>query len=89
MHLLNPINITSSLIPYEWLYIQSLHQRKKLLPEQSPGDPNPLFKLVIDPYHPPQLDKTSHTAPSKQYTQPTQRLSGPPPIYKLGYVKCI
>jgi len=24
------------------------------------------------------------TAPSKPYTQPTQRLSGPPPIYKLG-----
>jgi len=24
------------------------------------------------------------TAPSKPYTRPTLRLSGPPPIYKLG-----
>jgi len=24
------------------------------------------------------------TAPSKPYTRPTQRLSGPPPVYKLG-----
>ena len=33
-----------------------------------------------------QLDaaRCRRTAPSKQYTQPTQRLSGPPPIYKLG-----
>ena len=52
MHLLKPINNNSSLIPYERLYIQSLHQRKKLIPEQSLGDLNPLFQLVIDAYHP-------------------------------------
>ena len=28
--------------------------------------------------------RLSRTAPSKLYTRPTQRLSGPPPIYKLG-----
>jgi len=53
MHLLKPINSTSSLIPYERFYIQSLHQGKKLSPEKSPGEPNPLFQLVIDPHHPP------------------------------------
>ena len=88
MHLLKPINSTSSLIPYERLYIKSLHQENKLIPKQSPDDPNPLFQVVIDPYH-PQHDKTSCTAPSKLYTQPTQRLSGPSPIYKLGYVQFI
>jgi len=31
----------------------TVHQGKKLIPEQRPGDPNPLFQLVIDPYHPP------------------------------------
>jgi len=51
-HLLKPIKSTSSLIPYERFYIQSLHQGKKLIPEQSPGNPNPLFQLVIDPHHP-------------------------------------
>jgi hypothetical protein len=53
MHLLKPINSTSSLIPYERFYIQSLHQEKKLIPEQNLGDPNPLFQLVTDPHHPP------------------------------------
>ena len=30
------------------------------------------------------LDDAVRTAPSKPYTRPTQRLSTPPPIYKLG-----
>jgi len=87
MHLLKPINSTSSLIPYERFYIQSLHQGKKLIPEQSPGDPNPLFQLSLTLTTPPQLDKTNRTVPSAPYTRPTQRLSRPPPIQKLGYVK--
>jgi len=37
------------LIPYEQLYIQSLHQERKLTAEQYPGEQNPLFHLVIDP----------------------------------------
>jgi len=60
MHLLKPINNNSSLIPYERLYIQSLHQRKKLIPEQSLGDLNPLFQLVIDAYHPTTWQNQSH-----------------------------
>ena len=88
MHLLNPINITSSLIPYKRLYIQSFHQGRKLIPEQRPGDPNPVFQPVIDPHH-PQLDKTSCMATSTPHTRPTQRLSRPPLIQKLGYVKLI
>jgi len=55
MHLPKSINSTSSLIPCERFYIQSLHQGKKLIPEQSPGNPNSLFQLVIDHHHPPIL----------------------------------
>jgi hypothetical protein len=88
MHLLKPINNTYTLIPYEQFCIQSLHQEKKLIPEQSPGDLNPLFQLVIDPHH-PQLDKTSCMATSTPHTRPTQRLSRPLLIQKLGYVKLI
>jgi len=31
-----------------------------------------------------EMPTSRRTAPSKPHTQPTQRLSGPPPIYKLG-----
>jgi len=88
MHLLKPINNTISLIPYEQLYIQFLHEGKKLIPEQSSGDPNPSGSTGFDPYH-PQLDKTSRTAPSKPYIRHTQRLSGTPHIHKLGYIKFV
>ena len=50
----------NSLIPYEQFNIQSLHQGKKLIPEQSPGDPNSLFQMVIDPHHPPPWQNQSH-----------------------------
>jgi len=60
MHLLKPINSTSSLMPYERFYIQSLHQGKKLIPEQSSGEPNPLFQLVIDPRNPLTWQNQSH-----------------------------
>ena len=49
MTLLKPLNKTSMLIPYEQLFIQSLHQEGKLIAEQYPGEQNPLFQLVIDP----------------------------------------
>jgi hypothetical protein len=42
MHLLKPINIATLLISYEHLYIQSTHQKGKLIPEQNPSEPNPL-----------------------------------------------
>ena len=53
MHLLKQINNTTSLTPYERLYIQTLHQAGKLISEQLPGDPNPLFQAVINPHTTP------------------------------------
>ena len=50
MPLLKQVNKTTSLIPYERLYIQTLHQAGKLIPEQFPGEPNPLFQTVIAPH---------------------------------------
>jgi hypothetical protein len=49
MTLLKPLNNTTMLIPYEQFFIQSLHQKGKLIAEQYPGEPNPLFQLVTDP----------------------------------------
>jgi len=51
MTLLKPLKHENMLIPYEQFHIQSLHQAGKLIPEQSPGQPNPLFQLAFD--HPP------------------------------------
>ena len=53
MHLIKHIDSTTSLIPYERFYIQSLYQGKKLVPEQIPDDQNPLFQLVIEHHQPP------------------------------------
>ena len=39
------------LTPYEQFYIQTLHREGKLIPEQCPGDQNPLFELAIRPTH--------------------------------------
>jgi len=50
--LLKPLNNPSLLLPYEQYYIQSLHQERKLIPEQSPGETNPLFQTVINPQPP-------------------------------------
>jgi len=40
------------LIPYEQYYIQTLHREGKLIPEQNPGEINPLFQTVINPQPP-------------------------------------
>ena len=40
------------LIPYEQYYIQTLHQEGKLLPEQYPGELNPLIQTAINPHRP-------------------------------------
>ena len=55
MTLLKPLNNPNMLTPYEQFYIQALHQEGKLIPEQRPGDPNPLFKLAIHPAHTPHV----------------------------------
>ena len=52
--LLKPLNNPNMLIPYEQYYIQTLYREGKLIPEQSPGEINPLFQMVINP-------KPSHT----------------------------
>ena len=52
MTLPKPLNDPNVLLPYEQYYIQSLHQEGKLIPEQSPGDTNPLFQTVINPQTP-------------------------------------
>ena len=49
MTLLKHINNQSLLLPYEQYNIQVLHRHRKLIPEQSPGDTNPLFQAVINP----------------------------------------
>jgi len=52
MTLLKPLNNPSLLIPYEQYYIQTLYWEGKLIPEQSPGEINPLFQMVINPQPP-------------------------------------
>jgi len=47
-----PLNNPSLLLPYEQHYIQSLHQAGRLIPEQSPGETNPLFQMAINPQPP-------------------------------------
>jgi hypothetical protein len=49
MTLLKPLNSPSMLIPYEQYYIQNLQQECKLIPEQYPGELNPLFQTAINP----------------------------------------
>jgi len=50
MRLLKQVNKTTSLIPYERLYIQTLHHAGKLISEQYLGDPNPFLQAVIVPH---------------------------------------
>jgi hypothetical protein len=53
MTLLKPLTNPNVRTPYEQYYIQSLHQEGKLIPEQNPGDPNPLFKKAVHLSHTP------------------------------------
>ena len=41
----------------EQYYFQSLHREGKLIPEQSPGETNPLFQTAINP-QPPRPTRT-------------------------------
>jgi len=52
MTLLKHINNQSLLLPHEQYHIQALHHNRKLIPEQSPGNTNPLFQAVINPQNP-------------------------------------
>jgi hypothetical protein len=60
------------LLPFEQLHIQSLHQAGKLIPEQYPNDPNPLFSTDLQsptPYK-PQI-RASKAAARKPDTRPS------------------
>ena len=53
----NPLRIRSTwsdslLIPYEQYYIQTLYREGKLIPEQRPGEINPIFQTAINPQPP-------------------------------------
>jgi hypothetical protein len=52
MTLLKPLNNPNLLLPYEQYYIQSLHHEGKLIPEQNPGETNPLFQTAINSHIP-------------------------------------
>ena len=45
MTLLKQINKPPLLLPYEQIYIQSLHHNNDLIPEQHPNGFNPMFEL--------------------------------------------
>jgi hypothetical protein len=49
MTLLKHLNNPNFLLPYKQYYIQSLLHEGKLIPEQSPGETNPLFQTAINP----------------------------------------
>ena len=53
MTLLKSINAPNLLLPYEQMYIQTLHLNNELIPEQQPNEPNPMFQLyhVSDTRH--------------------------------------
>jgi len=53
MTLLELLNNPNMLTPFEQFYIQTLHREAKLIPEQCPGDSDPLFELTIHPTHAP------------------------------------
>ena len=48
MTLLKLLNNSSLLIPYQQYYIQTLYREGKLIPEQNPGEINPLFQTIIN-----------------------------------------
>jgi len=53
MTLLKPLKNTSLLTPYEQFFIQAFHKSGRLISEQNPSEPNPLFHKAINPAHPP------------------------------------
>ena len=59
MTLFNPLHNPNLLLPCEQYYIQSLHREGELIPEQSPGETNPLFQTAINPQppHPTRTDQ--------------------------------
>jgi len=46
MTLLKQVNKPSLLLPYEQMFIQSLHQRNELINEQQANEHNPMYELL-------------------------------------------
>jgi hypothetical protein len=61
MTILKHLNDTTLLTPYEQYFIQTLNQKGQLIPEQPPGEKNPLVQLATDPTYTP-LTENSQTA---------------------------
>jgi hypothetical protein len=55
MTLVQPVNNTAMLLPYEQLFIQNYHHKGKHIPEQHRGEPNPLLQLAYN------TDTKTHT----------------------------
>ena len=51
-HLLCAEHVPDINISYEQYYIQTLYREDKLIPEQCPGETNPLFQMAINPQTP-------------------------------------
>jgi hypothetical protein len=47
MTILKSLRDTTLLTPYEQYFIQTLYQQGQLIPEQIPGEENPLVQLAI------------------------------------------
>jgi len=67
MTIFKPLKDVTLLTPYEQYFIQTLHQKGQLIPEQPPGEKNLLLQLAIDPTHTP-LEETSQATSFIQYT---------------------
>ena len=62
MTLLKQVNKQSLLLPYEQMYIQSLHRSNELNTEQHPNEHNPMFEL----YHTETFTSQTSQMPNQQ-----------------------
>jgi len=70
--LLKPLTNPSLLISNEQYYTQTLHREGKLMPEQCPGEINPLFQTVINPQPHILHEKTSRALACSPDTTPAK-----------------
>jgi len=69
MTLIKPLHSQHLLTAYKQFYIHSFHKNGKLISEQSPGSPNPLFDLTIHQFE-PRANRASCATNSSVYTLP-------------------
>ena len=62
MALPKPLPNTTTLIPYEQFFIESLFQEGQLIPEQYPGEQNMILQLAADPSYTPQGETSRATS---------------------------